>query len=139
MSVGPSRPWRWRKPRRSRSRLTTAIRSTASDAGRRCSRLGRPLFGSPAMLTLSIGRKKRLHAVTFSPSGRDLAAVGGDNVLRVWDSFTGDLKHSAPVQETSSGYALTFLDDSRLVFRGVGLFLKDLAADTWEQLDPRIL
>jgi len=44
------------------------------------------------MLTLSIGRKKRLHAVTFSPSGRDLAAVGGDNVLRVWDSFTGDLK-----------------------------------------------
>ena len=61
------------------------------------------------MLTLSIGRKKRLHAVTFSPSGRDLAAVGGDNVLRVWDSFTGDLKHSAlrqsltaksPIQET---------------------------------------
>jgi WD40 repeat protein len=91
------------------------------------------------MLTLSIGRKKRLHAVTFSPSGRDLAAVGGDNVLRVWDSFTGDLKHSAPVEETSSGYALTFLDDSRLVFRGVGLFLKDLTADMWEQIDPRIL
>src|SRR4051812_46793842 len=89
------------------------------------------------MLTLSIGRKKRLHAVTFSPSGRDLAAVGGDNVLRVWDSLTGDLKHSAPVQETSSGYAMAYLDDDRLVFRGVGLFLKGLAADTWEPIDPR--
>ena len=81
------------------------------------------------MLTLSIGRKKRLHAVTFSPSGRDLAAVGGDNVLRVWDSYTGDLKHTAPVQETSSGYALAFLDDHRLLCWEVGLFLKDLAAD----------
>src|SRR3954471_3244869 len=96
------------------------------------------------MLTLSIGRKKRLHAVTFSPSGRDLAAVGGDNVLRVWDSFTGDLTHSVPVEETSSGYALVFLDDTRLLFRGVGLFVKDLAADptnqaedTPEPIDPQ--
>ena len=81
------------------------------------------------MLTLSIGRKKRLWAVTFSPSGRDLAAVGGDNVLRVWDSFTGDLKHVSPVRETSSGYALAFLDDTRLLCWEVGLFLIDLAAD----------
>lgn len=88
------------------------------------------------MLTLSIGRKKRLHAVTFSPSGRDLAAVGGDNVLRVWDSFTGDLKHTASVEETSSGYALTYLDETRLVFGGIELRLWDLAADTWTPLDP---
>lgn len=91
------------------------------------------------MLTLSIGRKKRLHAVIFSPSGRDLVAVGGDNVLRVWDSFTGDLKHTAPVQETSSGYALAFLDDTRLIVREVGLFRKDLAANTSESVDPRNL
>ena len=96
------------------------------------------------MLTLSIGRKKRLHAVTFSPSGRDLAAIGGDNVLRVWDSFTGDLKHSAPVLETSSGYALTFLDDRRLLCWEVGLYVKDLAvelkdpaADAPKRIDPR--
>jgi WD40 repeat protein len=88
------------------------------------------------MLTLSIGRKKRLHAVTFSPSGRDLAAVGGDNVLRVWDSFTGDLKHAVPVEETSSGYALVYLADDRLVFGGVQLRLWDLAADTWTLIDP---
>jgi WD40 repeat protein len=88
------------------------------------------------MLTLSIGRKKRVHAVTFSPSGRDLAAVGGDNVLRVWDSFTGDLRHSVPVEETSSGYALTYLAEDRLVFGGVGLRVWDLAADTWTLIDP---
>jgi WD40 repeat protein len=88
------------------------------------------------MLTLSIGRKKRLHAVTFSPSGRDLAAVGGDNVLRVWDSFTGDLKHSVPVEETSSGYALVYLDETHLVFGGVQLRLWDLAADEWALVDP---
>lgn len=88
------------------------------------------------MLTLSIGRKKRLHAVTFSPSGRDLAAVGGDNVLRVWDSFTGDLKHSVPVEETSSGYALAYLDETHLVFGGVQLRLWDLAADAWTVIDP---
>jgi WD40 repeat protein len=88
------------------------------------------------MLTLSIGRKKRLHAVTFSPSGRDLAAVGGDNVLRVWDSFTGDLKYSIPVEETSSGYALVYLDETQLVFGGVQLRLWDLAADAWSVIDP---
>jgi WD40 repeat protein len=88
------------------------------------------------MLTLSIGRKKRLHAVTFSPSGRDLAAVGGDNVLRVWDSFTGDLKHSVPVEETSSGYALVYLDETHLVFGGVQLQVWDLAADAWTVIDP---
>ena len=92
------------------------------------------------MLTLSIGRKKRLHAVTFSPSGRDLAAVGGDNVLRVWDSYTGDLKHTSPVRETSSGYALAFLDDRRLLCWEVGLHLIDLAAspsDPPGPIDPR--
>jgi WD40 repeat protein len=90
------------------------------------------------MRTLSIGRKKRLHAVTFSPSGRDLAAVGGDNVLRVWDSFTGELKRSAPVDETSSGYALVYLAEERLLFGGVGLRLWDLAADEWTVIDPAI-
>jgi WD40 repeat protein len=93
----------------------------------------------PTLLTLSIGRKKRLHAVTFSPSGRDLAAVGGDNVLRVWDSFTGDLKHTAPVEETSSGYALVYLDEHRLVFGGVGLRLWNLPSDTWTEIDRRNL
>ena len=85
------------------------------------------------MLTFSIGKSKRVYATTFSPSGRFLAAVG-INRVHVWDTLTGDVRKGPVVEETSSGYDLEFLDESRLLFAGTDLRVWDLAADTWDVL-----
>lgn len=88
------------------------------------------------MRTFSIGKSKRVYATRFSPSGRLLAAVGGDRLPRVWDSFTGEVQTGSEVEETSSGYDLTFLDESRLVFAGQSLRLWNLSTNEWTLLVP---
>jgi WD40 repeat protein len=85
------------------------------------------------MLTFSIGKSKRVYATTFSPSGRFLAAVGLNRV-HVWDTLTGEVRKGPVVEETSSGYDLEFLDETRLLFAGTDLRVWDLAADTWQVL-----
>ena len=85
------------------------------------------------MLTFSIGKAKRVYATTFSPSGRLLAAVGVNRV-HVWDTLTGDVRKGPAVAETSSGYSLEFIDESRLLLAGTDFRVWDLAADTWQVL-----
>ena len=88
------------------------------------------------MQTLSIGKKKRIYAVAFSPSGEELAAVCGDHFMRVWNLATGAVRCSAPVAETSSGYDMAYLAENRIVFGGIDLTWWDLAADQWHTISP---
>lgn len=88
------------------------------------------------MQVLSIGKKKRVYAVAFSPDGGELAAVSGDRMIRVWDLSTGEVRRASSVEETSCGYDLAWLDDRRLVFAGTDLSWWDLAADEWRPIAP---
>jgi WD40 repeat protein len=83
------------------------------------------------MQVLSIGRKKRIHAIAFSPSGRDLVAACGDGQLRVWELATGQVRHAIPIEESSAGYALAYLEEDRLIFAGAELRCLDVAAGRW--------
>jgi len=86
--------------------------------------------------TLSIKKKKRIYAIDFAPNGNELAAVCGDGFIRVWDLASGEVRRSAPIVETSSGYAMTYLDENRIIFGGVNLFCWDLSTDTWHTITP---
>ncbi|MBA4187279.1 MAG: hypothetical protein C0467_04590 [Planctomycetaceae bacterium] len=86
--------------------------------------------------TLAIKKKKRIYAIAFAPNGEELAAVCGDLVIRVWNLATGDVRRFAVVEETSSGFDLTYLDENRIIFGGVALRLWDIAADTWYTITP---
>jgi WD40 repeat protein len=88
------------------------------------------------MQVLSIGRKKRIHAVAFSPSGRDLATPCGDGQLRVWDLATAEVRQSVPIAETSCGYDIAYLDEDRLIFGGVELRWWDIPANGWNVIQP---
>ena len=67
------------------------------------------------MQVLSIGKKKRVYAIAFSPSGEELATVSADGLLRVWDLATGAVRHSAPVEESWSGYDLAYVGSGHIV------------------------
>jgi WD40 repeat protein len=86
------------------------------------------------MQVLSIGRKKRIQAIAFSPNGRELAAVCGDHQLRVWDTATGEVRKSIPIEETSCGYDLAYIDERRLIFSGIDLLCWDMAGDVWNAI-----
>jgi WD40 repeat protein len=86
--------------------------------------------------SLSIGKKKRIYAVAFSPSGESLAAVCGDGFLRVWNLATGEVRRTAPIDHISSGYDMTYLDENRIIFGGINLYCWDLKADTWHTISP---
>jgi WD40 repeat protein len=83
------------------------------------------------MQVLSIGRKKRIQTIAFSPDGRELAAVCGDGQLRIWDTATGEVRKSVPIKETSGAYDVAYLGDGRLIFSGTDLLCWEMAADTW--------
>ena len=83
------------------------------------------------MQTLSIGKKKRIYALAFSPNGEELAAPCGDGLLRVWNLTTGEVRRTAPIEETSCGFDVAYLNPDRLIFAGVDLRWWDLAADKW--------
>lgn len=86
------------------------------------------------MQILSIKKKKRIHAIAFSPSGRELAGTCGDGFLRVWDLSTGDVRQSAPIVESSCGYDIAYLTEDRLLFAGVGLSWWDIGANGWNTI-----
>ncbi len=88
------------------------------------------------MQVLSIGKKKRIHAIAFSPSGEELATVSGDRTLRIWNLGTGEVRLTAPVEETSCGYDLAYLDERRIVFAGTELTVWDTAANEWHRIAP---
>jgi WD40 repeat protein len=83
------------------------------------------------MQVLSIGRKKRIHAIAFSPSGRNLAAVCGDGQLRIWDLVSGQVWHSGHIDESSGGHALAYLAEDYLLYAGAALRGWDLSANRW--------
>ena len=89
------------------------------------------------MQFLSIKRKKRIYAIAFAPNGRELAAACGDNLLRVWDLTTGDVKQWISIEHTSSGLDIAYLDDSRLVFAGSELRRWDIGPNGWLVIEPR--
>lgn len=86
------------------------------------------------MQILSIGTKKRIYAVAFSPDGRDLAAVCGDLFLRVWDLDTGEVRRSIPIEHTSGSYDAAYLGPGRVVFSGINLDWWDVEANGWNQI-----
>jgi WD40 repeat protein len=86
------------------------------------------------MQRLAIPKKKRIHAIAFSPDGRDLAAVCGDGTLRVWDTTTGQLRHTLAVPQTSAGHHLLFLGPDLLLVAAADLVAYDLAAGEWKTL-----
>jgi WD40 repeat protein len=88
------------------------------------------------MQRLAIPKKKRIYAIAFSPSGRDLAAVCGDGTLRVWDTTTGELRRTVAVEVTSCGFDVIYLDETQLVFAGAHLSRYDLARDAWHTIVP---
>jgi len=81
--------------------------------------------------TLSIGKKKRIYAIAFAPNGEELAAPCGDGLLRVWNLTTGQVRRSAPIEDSSGNYDIAYLGPDRLVFAGVDLRWWDVAADQW--------
>jgi WD40 repeat protein len=89
------------------------------------------------MQRLAIPKKKRVYAIAFSPDGRDLAAACGDLTLRIWNTSTGELRHTVPFEETWCGYNVLYLDEKRLIFAGTELRHWDLAADVWKVIVPR--
>jgi WD40 repeat protein len=88
------------------------------------------------MQILSIPRKKRIYSTAFSPSGRYLAAPSGDGFLRIWDTTSGDVQHAIPIEETSCGYDVTYLDEDRLIFAGTQLRCWTMAANDWTVIVP---
>lgn len=83
------------------------------------------------MQILAIPKKKRIYAIAFSPSGRDLAAISGDGKIRIWDTRTGELRNIGSVEDTSSGFDVLYLNDHSLAVAGVHLFHWDLANNEW--------
>src|SRR5690348_9528608 len=88
------------------------------------------------MQILSIPRKKRIYALAFSPSGRELATACGDGHLRVWNLATGQVRQSIAIEETQCGYAIAYLDEDRLVFTGRELRWWDILANGWNVIEP---
>jgi WD40 repeat protein len=86
------------------------------------------------MQILSIKKKKRIHAIAFSPSGRELAGTCGDGYLRVWDLSTGEVRQSIAIEETSCGYDIAYLGEDRLVFAGIELRWWDISANGWNTI-----
>jgi WD40 repeat protein len=86
--------------------------------------------------TLSIKKKKRIHAIAFSPNGEELAAACGDLLLRVWNLATGEVRRSAPIVDTSCGFDIAYLGTDRLAFAGTDLRWWDTAANQWHQIAP---
>jgi hypothetical protein len=82
------------------------------------------------MQVLSVGRKTRIQAIAFSPDGRDLAAVCGDQYVRVWDLATGEVRHSV-APENSCGFDIAYRSAGRLAFVGVELHCWEIAAGRW--------
>lgn len=88
------------------------------------------------MQILSIQRKKRIYAIAFSPSGRELAAACGDGQLRVWNLAGGQVRQSIAIEETQCGYDLAYLDEDRLVFAGLELRWWDIPNNGWNVIQP---
>lgn len=88
------------------------------------------------MQVLSIGRKKRIYAIAFSPDGWELAAACGDYQLRIWDLRTGKVRQALHVNRTWSGYDLAYLDADRLIFAGDQLGWWDLPTGVWNMIAP---
>lgn|GEM_PF-2608997 len=88
------------------------------------------------MQILSIGKKKRIHTIAFSPNGEELAAFCGDRHIRIWNLGSGEVRRVAPVEEMSCGYDIAYLDQDRLVFAGTQLRWWDTAADEWHLIAP---
>ena len=88
------------------------------------------------MQILSIGKKKRIHSIAFSPNGEELAAVSGDLQIRIWNLATGEVRRSAPIVKTSCGYDIAYLDNDRLMFSGSDLQWWDITSDAWHMIAP---
>ena len=88
----------------SRDGKTLAVASDGDDSG---TQAGVALFDVPSgqlTRTVSSADSGSIHYVTFSPDGRHVLAVAGDDHALVWDTTTGDI-----VFETSGNAAITSL------------------------------
>jgi WD40 repeat protein len=88
------------------------------------------------MQYLSIPKKRRIYDIAFAPNGRELAAACGDELLRVWDLTTGDVRQWVSIDHTSDGHAIAYLDQDRLVVAGPGIRWWDIPANGWNEITP---
>jgi WD40 repeat protein len=84
---------------------------------------------------LSIPKTKRIYAISFSPTGRELAAACGDGFVRIWDTTTGELRRSAATEVTWLGLNVAYLDENRLVIASRELSWWDLRLDRWNTIE----
>ncbi len=90
------------------------------------------------MQVLSIGKRKRVHAIAFAPSGDELATISGDHTLRIWSLATSEARLTAAVENSSTGYDITYVDQNRLAYSGNTLQWYDTVSGEWHLISPSI-
>jgi WD40 repeat protein len=94
------------------------------------------------MQTLSIGVKKRIYDIAFSPNGEHLVASCGDLRIRVWDLATERVIHTGVFEKPNyviSGFNVAYLDDHHLLFGGAALGIWDIEKDQWKIISPEFV
>ncbi|RME25717.1 MAG: hypothetical protein D6798_08295 [Deltaproteobacteria bacterium] len=69
-----------------------------------------------AVLDLAEGQTQELHALSYSPCGRTLAAVGASGLLTLFDAATGQTRWSLRLEDPAQ--AVAFSPDGRLLYAG---------------------
>ncbi|HUG93766.1 MAG TPA: hypothetical protein VML55_23255 [Planctomycetaceae bacterium] len=78
-----------------------------------------------------------LNAVAFSPDGERLASAGGDGMVKIWNSKTGDLLQTFPAHSGSVDYVAFHPHSNHLATAGADLQVKVWDLTTGQELFRR--
>ena len=74
-------------------------------------------FGARPELVLQLGHRQGIVALAFSPTGQILASAGEEGLVKIWDTYSGDLKQNLILGSRRIEY-LCFLPDGTLLVAG---------------------